>query len=71
MAVAFGHRVRSNDRPLPRSEIPLAASRQRILEGDSRIGAQSGSRDYSEADAHRRLSLCLGPIRTALNLSRP
>jgi hypothetical protein len=38
----YGHRVRSDDRPLPGSEIQLAAYWQRILEGDSRIGALTG-----------------------------
>lgn len=41
-----GHRVRSDDRPLPGREISLAAFRQRILKGDSRVGAHYGHRTY-------------------------
>lgn len=34
-----GLEILSDDRPHPGSEIPLAAFRQSILEGNSRIGA--------------------------------
>ena len=60
----FGHGILSDDRPLPGSEVPLAAFRQSILEGDSRVGAHSGHPAFSRAVSQQNPDFATWMLRT-------